>query len=77
MCSLSADLDSVSMHVLFPEVLKDLVHRSTIVELLLKLDALTRHLDVAEHTEESRCELLDVRVTPEQLFAHEPKQDKR
>ena len=73
MCSLSADLDSVSMHILFPEILKDLVHGSTIVELLFELDALTGHLDVAEHTEKRRCELLDVRVTPEQLFAHEPK----
>ena len=77
MCSLSADLDSVPMHVLFPEVLEDLVHGSTIVELLFELDTLTGHLDVAEHTEKRRCELLDVRVTPEQLFTHEPKQDKR
>ena len=80
-CTLSktyiTNLNSVTMQFVLPQVLEDVVHGPTVVELLFELDTLTGHLDVAEHTEKRRCELLDVRVTPEQLFTHEPKQDKR
>ena len=48
---------------MLPQVLEDVVHGSTVVELLFELDALTCDLDVTEDTEQRGRQLQDVWVT--------------
>ena len=59
------------MQLLLPQVLEYVVHGPAVVELLLELDALARHLDVAEDTQQRRRQLLDVRVRLKEIFATE------
>ena len=59
------------MQLLLPQVLEYVVHGPAVVELLLELDALARHLDVAEDTQQRRRQLLDVRVRLEEILATE------
>lgn len=46
--------ESVSMFPHAPEEVHDKVHRSAVVELLLELHALPRHLDAHEHVQQTR-----------------------
>ena len=62
-------LDSAAMKLDLPEVLESDVHRLSVLELVLKLDALAGHLNADEHADQRLGQRRDLRVSQEELLS--------
>ncbi len=60
------NLDGISVHLDVPDVLEDGVHGSAVVELLLELDALPRHLDADEDVQQGARQVTNKRMLVKQ-----------
>jgi len=56
-------LESTAVRVNLPDVLQSNVHRLSVLELVLKLNTLTCHLDAHKHAEESSRQPLNHRMS--------------